>query len=197
MKTASLKEVLTENSTVSPNHYLYSVEGQQVLLYVGKSKHPLQRVQQHIIKGGTIGYDTLGELVFCNLPDSLGWQVHFYTLADCAQAVYDVFVASSALSMGYFRRYQQAAAQETFPQQEDDAYLVLSAIAKAEIVLIEQLRPCLNVTYNTHERIALPATIINHTAFPTLYPTAALARQRLRSYLQHRQKEGGIHDVAT
>ncbi|SRR6266487_2089836 len=107
MKTASLKSVLTGTVTLPANHYLYSVAVQQVVLYVGKSKHPLQRVQAHILKGGRIGYDTVGELVLCNLPDSLSWQVHFYTLADCKQAIYDVFIASGAFSMGYFRRYQQ------------------------------------------------------------------------------------------
>ncbi len=87
MKTASLKSVLTGTVTLPANHYLYSVAVQQVVLYVGKSKHPLQRVQAHILKGGRIGYDTVGELVLCNLPDSLSWQVHFYTLADCKQSM--------------------------------------------------------------------------------------------------------------
>ncbi len=74
--------------------------------------------------------------------------------------------------------------------------MVLSARSYAENALIARSRPCLNVIYNTHERTPLPPSVINHTLFTSLYPTPALARQRLLYHLQAKHQEGGMRDVA-
>ena len=69
----------------SGDHRLYVVSDGDLVLYVGKSTDPIDRIQAHCGGGrfGWAGASLLGETIKDNLPESRTWTVTMYTLPEC------------------------------------------------------------------------------------------------------------------
>ncbi len=91
MQTVPLKDILIGSVNEVPRHYLYSIRVGHTCLYVGKSCHPVRRLQEHVGTKTRLASDTLGQVVLCNLPRSLFWRVSLYTLTDCLPALVEMW----------------------------------------------------------------------------------------------------------
>ncbi len=79
MHTVSVEEILDRSFDHLLGHLIYVVRDEALIFYVGQSKRDvLVRFWEHMHKPSR-----LGQLIALNKPDSLAWQVEFYTLADC------------------------------------------------------------------------------------------------------------------
>jgi len=87
--TATIKEVL--RGDVEPtltNQCLYLVSRYESILYVGQSQNPVNRLKEHLGLRRS-AESNLGLLIFCNLPVSLSWQMHFLSLIDSEPCLAD------------------------------------------------------------------------------------------------------------
>ncbi|MGB8347968.1 MAG: GIY-YIG nuclease family protein [Ktedonobacteraceae bacterium] len=55
---------------------MYLVSRDDCALYVGQSNNPVNRLKEHLGMRRSAERN-LGLLIFCNLPASLSWQMHF------------------------------------------------------------------------------------------------------------------------
>lgn len=134
--TMEIIEKTEDNIPETFKHFLYLVKDGDVVLYVGRSYDPVDRLQQHLgISGryGNYSADDLGLVYFEEKPESLKWQVEIYTVDDCLP-----FVKKHIMS--YITHYTE----ERYLSQEG----LDGAIDFAEQALIHEHRPCLNVIHN-------------------------------------------------
>src|SRR5205807_523126 len=109
---------------------------------------------------------TLGKLIFCNLPDSLDWQVDLYTLEDCEQIVTsyfqsDDFTSPPSLRSEWLREYCHIAKRPKSEQYYNFASNVgTDYVSDAEAALIWYWKPCCNIVFNSN-RPPYPPTIQN------------------------------------
>ena len=121
MKRVSVAEILERTVDQVLGHLIYVVRDGDLVFYVGQSKRDVVvRFWEHMNKPSH-----LGELIALNKPDSLAWQVEFYTLVDCQPFV------------------QQ---QSLFAMQEWQHF----DMDMAEQGMIAQMRPVLNRDFNAN-----------------------------------------------
>lgn len=185
MLKTPLKDILTGAVKEIPNHYLYSIAFERLMLYIGKSASPVKRVFNHV--NGVLQLHGLGQLIFCNLPVSLTWRVCFYSLTDCRKTVIEHFRTSlSARELNNYRDwFQRIATLDITALQRLDyrkGERLDYAVSDAEVAMISKYKPCLNVASN-HERTPFPQTVNDPASFYRLYPHPEAARKVLARML--------------
>jgi hypothetical protein len=153
-------------------HRLYLIRDGEVVLYVGQSQYPIERLQLgHLGLDGTPGESKVGMLIRANLPEARTWQVEILTAADCEPLL-------KAQKPQHFQEwYAKAVRPRLLPltwkpsrfeitQRLDQGMLsnewlseregLDSAVDCAEEVLIKHHRPCLNITHNMGNQTPLP-----------------------------------------
>ncbi len=198
MQTTPLKDILTGSVNEVPRHYLYSIRADNTCLYVGKSRHPVRRVQEHVGTKTLLASDTLGQTVLCNLPRSLFWRVSLYTLTDCLPALIEMWSKYTQRLTQLIGNYRHLGTLDInqLPKKETETRLKLQwAIGSAENALIVQQRPCVNVIYNSNIATPFPKTLRQPSLFTQLFPTAAAARLCLTAMLE-KTSTGGDDDAA-
>jgi predicted GIY-YIG superfamily endonuclease len=126
-----------EQSLDARGHYLYLVRDGKIVLYVGLSITPLDRLQAHLERSA------LGQVLSRCLPMSLDWGYELYTLTDCLSAVEHHRPASAV----YYRENMIA---------DHDRITRGQLMHIAEDALIDHHRPYLNVSNAQYAR-RLPA----------------------------------------
>lgn len=105
MLTQTVKQVVTaEQWTMDHVYRLYVIRDGDTILYVGLSRDPFYRLQEHTGLGdGDVAAEPsrIGDLIVRFLPDSLTWDVDLYTLDDCTP-----YVAQIAKG-GYLHMYEE------------------------------------------------------------------------------------------
>jgi hypothetical protein len=99
-----------------------------VVFYIGRSRHPLMRLLDHI-RGG----DSIGNTIKDNLPLSLHWVMEMYTLEECTPMV------QTYLPSNY--PYYCSMLQRSHPMID----LSKDLADIAELAMIEHYTPCLNI----------------------------------------------------
>ena len=128
MQTLTIQTILDKKSDTSLGHLIYVVRDGALVFYAGQSKRDVvARFFEHLQKPSR-----LGEMISLNKPDSLNWQVDFYTMADCRP-----FVSQKSLF-----------AMQAWEHFDMDM---------AEQALIRELRPVLNRDFNP-QPTPLPST---------------------------------------
>ena len=145
MLVLTVKEFLeTDNINEPPDAFIYLVRDGDIIFYVGQSRNLAQRISEHLGHGRKSASD-LGELILGNMPDSENWIIEFHTIKDCSGKVKEHYgIDYSQYTLDDFCRSEM---------------LLKTAIDFSEIVMINDCRPCLNVTYNAN-RTALPLKYI-------------------------------------
>ena len=131
---------------LDPSHRLYVVRDGATVFYVGQSKRgAVNRVLEHLGRGQFPHLDLLGLVVKANLPGALNWVVEFAKpryktvvapIDDKAWATLSPVVRFSGTREGF----------EFYSDLDTD---------RTEKELIQELKPCLNVTHNK-DRQPLP-----------------------------------------
>ena len=181
--TAPIKEVL--RGDVEPtltDQCLYLISRDESILYIGQSNNPVNRLKEHLGMRRS-AESNLGLLIFCNLPVSLSWQMHFLSLIDSEPCLAD-YLAIMYERQAEIAKSRGASLPGTFlPPQEALAlyhqYAVHGLrqhkrIARdiAEKALIRRYKPCLNKAYN-YMPSPLPGDLLNPaqlTTIPLLHP---------------------------
>lgn len=152
MLTQTVKQVVTsEQWTIDHAYRLYVVRDGDTTLYVGLSRDPFYRLQEHTGLGdGDVAAEPsrIGDLILRFLPDSLAWDVDLYTLDDCTS-----YVAQIARG-GYLALYEENKGRLSAEKW---------CMEIAEEALIEVLRPCINISKNRQHRTPLPSKYRDRT----------------------------------
>lgn len=141
------------NRGVMTGHTIYLVRDGEVVLYIGKSYDPLNRLKEHIGKTSRSNSpSSLGELILDNRPESLNWTMELHTFLDCSE-----YVAS------YSSFYYEGGYQHIVAMAKDNVLYAYNdfAIMIAERSMIDYFHPCLNVADNS-QPIDLPEKYKNH-----------------------------------
>lgn len=141
MMTVTLAKALSGRADISLDVFdrsaVYVVRDNDLVLYVGITRGSLcDRLLGHCGRGEfgwASGVDSLGVVIQDNHPSSMSWLVDIYTERDCVEDL---------------RRFG--------PNYN------LHWLENAEIMLIERLRPCLNVVHNRGNRTPLPEKYIKY-----------------------------------
>jgi hypothetical protein len=114
------------------DHYLYLYRAGEMVLYIGRSTSPLERLLEHLGRGAyTRRTSPLGALILDHLPLSLTWLIELRTVAECEELV----------------RHYRPECYEWYHEQINK-HLAREASEVAEDALIEHFRPCLNIMGN-------------------------------------------------
>jgi len=189
MITAPLFRFLTNPGKKTPGHFLYSIEDSGIMLYIGRSLQPVKRLRHHVSINGLNEIGTLGKLIFCNLPNSLYWQVLLYTLADCEQTIAryyqsDVFSGTLTQRSEWLQEYHHVAGRDAREQYNNfSASFGTAYVSEAEAALIWYLKPCCNVVFND-AKPPYPSTVKDPKAYFTLFPDPRNARTYFRHHLE-------------
>jgi hypothetical protein len=134
MLQLTMNEAL-EREDIAREQRIYIYRDQETILYVGRSIHPFQRLQEHLGNGVYISSpDAIGQLILDNRPDSLTWTIEIQTLQELASSnEYDLAIQSNTLA---------------------------SLAEDIEGDVIYRLKPCMNLI-GAHNRNKTPAKYIN------------------------------------
>ncbi len=187
MISASLLKFLTNSISRTSQHYFYQIDGHGHPLYVGRSFLPARRLRQHIAIHGLNEIGTFGKLFYCNLPDSLSWQVQLYTLLDCEAVVYayyrsDLFLDPPDIRVEQERDYHRFASASPTEQYYNVYHRHTGFLTDAEAALIWHYRPCVNVALQVTAPV-FPKGVRSPMAYFTRFPTPLKARALLKHYL--------------
>lgn len=164
MVTVSVKSVLNREVKKSLGHLIYVVRDEALIFYVGQSRRDvITRFWEHMQMPSH-----LGQLIELNKPDSLGWAVDFYELADCAKFV------------------QQKTLFALQAWQHFDMDM-------AEQALIQALRPVLNKDFNP-QPTPLPTKYKGHAALSLAQPKSAVSPQE-RIWLNKMSLRGWVYEA--
>jgi len=129
--------------------YVIRESKEGTVFYVGQSKAGVvNRVLQHLGKGqGFSGNTLITTLIHRVKPESLAWIVQLYRQDEILSESMAAIV--KGVSKGEWESLL-GPSFAWFAWQEEDGqdHIVYNNLDKAEQILIEELRPCLNVTYN-------------------------------------------------
>ena len=67
-------------------HYIYIVRDDRVTFYIGQSRDPINRLQEHLGEGYFGSPSRLGQLIRICLPESRTWQIELLTPGDCGES---------------------------------------------------------------------------------------------------------------
>jgi len=135
MRTFTIKEALELDDLNDERYNIYLYRDSEVVLYIGQSSRPFERLREHLGQGDRNLYDPdfVGQLMLNNRPASLTWEVQIATLAELQQLL-------------------------NLPVRIDKV-----SLDSMERDLILLYKPCLNRTGNPH-RTPLPARYIKESA---------------------------------
>lgn len=135
MLSLTIQDVLSRTYRNYLRFRLYRIFDGAVVLYVGQSSNPFRRVWDHLGEGShnDLRPSPFGTLIMLLSPPPLEWRVEFYTLADCLP-----FVMRHA--QAFYRNYYQKHLELLDDEQ--------GCMEIAEVALIEEFRPCLNIQKN-------------------------------------------------
>ena len=187
MITASLLTFLTYPMPKTLGHYLYQVDGQGARLYVGRALQPAKRLRQHVTITGLNEIDTFGKVFYCNLPDSLFWQVQLYTLVDCQAVVFayyrsDLFADPPGIREEREDDYHHFACTSTNEQYYNFYNHHTGFLTDAEAALIWRYQPCMNVSLQVAQP-AYPPALHSPRHYFARFPDPAHTRLFLKQHL--------------
>jgi hypothetical protein len=168
-------------------YYLYRVGGTDCILYIGRSLQPAKRLRQHATITGLNEIGTFGKVIYCNLPDSLSWQVKLYTLADCQKIVSayymsDLFASPTDIREERLADYQQFACASPTEQYYNFFNHHTGFLTDAEAALIWRYQPCVNVALQV-ARPAYPPALSSPQQYFDRFSDPADARLFLQQHL--------------
>ncbi len=171
----------------TPGHYLYRVDGQDTRLYVGRSLQPVKRLRQHVTIKGLNEIGTFGKVIYCNLPDSLFWQVRLYTLVDCQAIVCayyrsDLFADPPDIREERYHDYQQFACADPNEQYYNFYHHHTGFLSDAEAAFIWRYQPCVNIALHSVQP-TYPQALQPPQCYFARFPDPQKARAFLRQHI--------------
>ena len=164
MVTVSMNSVLSKEVKKSLGHLIYVVRDETLVFYVGQSRRDvITRFWEHMHTPSH-----LGQLIELNKPDSLGWAVDFYELADCAKFV------------------QQKTLFALQAWQHFDMDM-------AEQALIQEMHPVLNRDFNP-QPTQLPISYKGHAELGLAQLKSAVSPQE-RIWLNKMSLQGWVYEA--
>src|SRR5215471_2514982 len=81
MRTFTIKEALELDDLNDERYNIYLYRDSEVVLYIGQSSRPFERLREHLGQGDRNLYDPdfVGQLMLNNRPASLTWEVQIAT----------------------------------------------------------------------------------------------------------------------
>lgn len=162
MHTVTINDLLQNDVDPVIGRVIYVVHEQSLVFYVGQSKRDiLIRFREHVQKPSR-----LGQLIALNRPQSLAWQVTFYTLDDCRPYI---------------------AQQSLFPMQAWQHF----DMDMAESAMIRHFCPVINRDFNPRPT-PLPAHYRGHALLQQ--PRAPETTPQQRLWLNRMQLHGWTYE---
>jgi hypothetical protein len=140
MLLRTVQEIREYTDGERPHGYrLYLIQDGEIVLYIGQSFHPFQRIKEHLGEGNRDDNrpSKVGQLILAYYSVAATWPIQFYTLKECQPYV------TQHIPSWFDRRYYEQNMGKRASQRD--------CMNIAEEALIRMFRPCLNIQKNNQE----------------------------------------------
>jgi hypothetical protein len=145
MLSITIGEALQQKLPDTWGHYLYLYRDGIVVLYVGRSEVPIQRLREHLGERTYGLSDYVGHIIESSRPESFDWGIDLFTLEDCEPFIRK-YSSGTWLGKLQVKTYERNVKEARVAEAEGLGYYNLQAVKEAELVLMRHYRPCLNRT---------------------------------------------------